>query len=155
MDGFHYDNAVLDQLGLRSRKGAPETFDYAGFAATLKRIQNCESCVAVPVFDRTIDLARAGAEIISDATQIVIVEGNYLLLDESPWDQIHQYFNLTIFLDIPRAQLQRRLMQRWLNHGRTAEQAAHWVTTNDMPNVDRVLSRRRTADFSINPQFEI
>jgi len=148
MDGFHYDNAVLDQLGLRARKGSPETFDYAGFAATLKRLKDREPGVAIPVFDRTIDLARAGAAIIPQTTKFIVVEGNYLLLDEPPWTELAEYFDLTIFLDVPRPELHRRLMQRWLDLGRTREHAAHWVNTNDMPNVDRVVSARRPADLS-------
>jgi pantothenate kinase len=151
MDGFHYDNAVLDQLGLRARKGAPETFDYAGFAVTLRRILDREPNIAIPVFDRTIDLARAAADIISADTEFIIVEGNYLLLDESPWTGLAGFFDLTIFLDVPRPELARRLIQRWLDHGRTQEQADHWVKTNDLPNVDRVLSSRRKPDLYVNP----
>jgi len=152
MDGFHYDNAVLDKLGLRSRKGAPETFDYEGFAAILKRIRASEPNIAIPVFDRTIDLARAGAAIIRQGTKIILTEGNYLLLDELPWTGLADYFDLTVFLDVPRPELQRRLIQRWLDLGRTRDQAEYWVTSNDMPNVDRVLKARRKADFSFNPE---
>jgi pantothenate kinase len=150
MDGFHYDNAVLDQLGLRHRKGAPETFDYRGFAAILKRIRDREPAVAIPVFDRTIDLARAGAAIVDQRTKFIVVEGNYLLLDESPWSDLASCFDLSIYLDVPRDELHRRLMQRWLDLGRTSEQASHWVATNDMPNVDRVIAFRRQADLTLN-----
>ncbi|MEO8014814.1 MAG: nucleoside/nucleotide kinase family protein, partial [Polaromonas sp.] len=63
MDGFHYDDAVLDTLGLRARKGAPETFDVAGFAHLLHRLR-AEASVAIPVFDRSLEISRAGAEIV-------------------------------------------------------------------------------------------
>jgi pantothenate kinase len=149
MDGFHYDNAVLDQLGLRHRKGAPETFDYRGFAAILKRIRDREPAVAIPVFDRTIDLARAGAAIVDQRTKFIVVEGNYLFY-ESPWSDLAYCFDLSIYLDVPRDELHRRLMQRWLDLGRTSEQASHWVATNDMPNVDRVIAFRRQADLTLN-----
>jgi pantothenate kinase len=139
MDGFHYDNAVLDQLGLRHRKGAPETFDYEGFAVTLRRIRNGEPDVAVPVFDRTMDLARAGAAMIREDVKYVLVEGNYLLLDEAPWRELAAFFDLAVFLEVPRSELYHRLVQRWLDLGRGLEQARHWVDSNDMPNVDRVL----------------
>ena len=142
MDGFHYDNQILDQLGLRSRKGAPETFDFAGFRATLERIRRRDSRVAVPVFDREADLARAGARLIDDGVKFIVVEGNYLLLDEDPWRELKQYFDHTIFVDVPREELQARLMDRWLQLGYSQERAQHWVETNDMPNVDRVLSHR-------------
>ncbi|MEM9268562.1 MAG: nucleoside/nucleotide kinase family protein, partial [Pseudomonadota bacterium] len=62
MDGFHYDDWVLEAWGLRARKGAPETFDVDGFAAILTRLREyTERDVAVPVFDRSIEIARAGA----------------------------------------------------------------------------------------------
>jgi len=152
MDGFHYDNAVLDELGLRARKGAPETFDYAGFSALLRRVRDREPGIAIPVFDRAIDLARAGAAIIPPTTKYIVVEGNYLLLDEHPWTGLADCFDMTIFLDVSRSELHRRLMQRWLDLGRTPEQAAQWVNSNDMPNVARVLSSRRPADFDFNPE---
>jgi pantothenate kinase len=152
MDGFHYDNAVLDQLGLRSRKGSPETFDYPGLHHVLQRIRHLEADIAIPVFDRAIDLARAGAAIVHQKTKFIIAEGNYLLLNESPWTGLANYFDLTIFLDVTRSELQRRLMQRWLDLGRTPEAAEHWVRTNDMPNIDRVLSSRRKEDLSLSPE---
>lgn len=147
MDGFHYDNAVLTELGLRHCKGAPETFDFGGFWSALKRLRSRESRVAVPIFDRHQDLARAGASLIHDETEVLVVEGNYLLLDEEPWRQLRELFDLTIFLEVPRNELERRLLQRWIDLGDSAEKAQHWVETNDMPNVDRVLSRRLVADI--------
>lgn len=147
MDGFHYDNAVLNELGLRSCKGAPETFDFGGFLTVLQRVRNREPKVAVPIFDRTQDLARAGASLIDLDINVVIVEGNYLLLEEPPWTQLQGIFDLSIFLEVPREELERRLLQRWADLGDSQEKARHWVTTNDMPNVDRVLSRRLSADI--------
>jgi pantothenate kinase len=151
MDGFHYDNAVLNKLGLRGRKGAPETFDFAGFVALLRRIRSMEPDIAIPLFDRESDLARAGAAIISSETKFIITEGNYLLLDETPWTGLAEYFDLTIFIDVPRDQLRCRLLQRWLDLGDSVEKAEHWVTTNDMPNVDRVLTQRLGADLVLRP----
>lgn len=149
MDGFHYDNAILERRGLRSRKGAPETFDFAGFEHLLKRIRAGEPDIAIPVFDRTMELARAGAEIIATGSKFVLVEGNYLLLDEEPWSNLAPLFDLAVFLDVPRPELERRLLQRWDDHGRSEEDARAWVSSNDMPNVDRVLQRRRKADITI------
>ena len=149
MDGFHYDNAILERRGLRSRKGAPETFDFAGFEHLLKRIRAGEPDIAIPVFDRTMELARAGAEIIATGSKFVLVEGNYLLLDEEPWSNLAPLVDLAVFLDVPRPELERRLLQRWDDHGRSEEDARAWVSSNDMPNVDRVLQRRRKADITI------
>jgi pantothenate kinase len=149
MDGFHYDNAVLDELGLRARKGAPETFDYPGLATLLRRIRRIEPRVAVPVFDRPADLARAGAAIIGQEVRFIVVEGNYLLLDEDPWKGLAEYFDLAVFIDVPREELRQRLLQRWIQLGDSQQKAEHWVATNDMPNVDRVLSRRRKEDLCL------
>src|ERR1700733_8088302 len=76
MDGFHYDNAGLNELGLRARRGAPEPFDYAGFALTLTRLRLREPNIAIPIFDRQMDLARASAALIGQAVKYVVVEGN-------------------------------------------------------------------------------
>lgn len=150
MDGFHYDNTILERRGLRNRKGAPETFDIAGFAHLLARIRAQEPEVAIPIFDRSMELARAGAEIIKAETKFIIVEGNYLLLDEEPWSRLAPLFDLTVYLEVPRAELQRRLLQRWRDLGRADGPA--WVASNDMPNVDRVLTQSRAADLIIRAQ---
>lgn len=147
MDGFHFDNAVLDVMGLRNRKGAPETFDCDGLAAMLRRIRSGRQPVAVPVFDREADLARAGAAIIPADTRIVLVEGNYLLLDRSPWSELMPLFDLTIFIDVPMAELERRLLARWRDLGRSEEEASAWVDGNDLPNARLVIESSRAADI--------
>jgi pantothenate kinase len=149
MDGFHFDDRVLESRGLRSRKGAPETFDYAGFEALLKRIRAVEPDIAIPVFDRTMELSRAAAATIPADVKFILVEGNYLVLDEPPWSGLAPLFDFTMFIHVPRAELERRLMQRWHEHGKSDAEARAWVDSNDLPNVDRVLGRRRQADLVI------
>jgi pantothenate kinase len=149
MDGYHFDDVILHKRGLRSRKGAPETFDYAGFAALLRRIRSMEPEIAVPVFDRSMELSRAGASIIDSDVKFVLVEGNYLLLDEEPWNELSSFFDFAIFLDLPRNELERRLMLRWNEHGKTEEEARNWIATNDLPNIERVMQKRRPADMVI------
>lgn len=147
MDGFHYDDAVLAQRGLSARKGAPETFDFAGYAHLLNRIRSGGDEVAAPAFDRGMELSRAGAIIVPAETSIILTEGNYLLLDEHPWASLAPLFDLTIFVEVPRDELERRLLRRWQEHGRSPEAGRAWVDGNDLPNVDRVLARRRPADI--------
>ncbi|TIN73618.1 MAG: nucleoside triphosphate hydrolase, partial [Mesorhizobium sp.] len=147
MDGFHYDDAVLERRGLRARKGAPETFDFAGFEALLKRIRAGEPDIAIPVFDRSMELSRAAASIVATQTKFILVEGNYLLLDEEPWSRLAPLFDFSIFVDVPRNELERRLMERWHGHGRSDEDARAWIASNDLPNIERVLARRRAADL--------
>jgi len=150
MDGFHYDDAVLARRGLSQRKGAPETFDFAGFECLLKRLGSETGEIAVPVFDRSMELARAAAEIVSGDHKIVLVEGNYLLLDEAPWSGLRPLFDFTIFLEVPREELERRLLERWRDHGRTDGPA--WVASNDMPNVDRVMGKRLEPDLVVRSE---
>ncbi len=149
MDGFHYDNAVLAARGLLPRKGAPETFDAAGLAATLSRIHAGGEDVAVPLFDRAEDLARAGASIVARDVRFVLVEGNYLLSDEPPWDRLASLFDFTVFLDVPEPVLEQRLVERGLQHGHTPDEALERAYSNDIPNARRVLARRRSADVEL------
>ena len=149
MDGFHFDNVILDQRGLRSRKGSPLTFDCTGFAALLERLRGASEDVVIPVFDRSLDLARAGASIVRADHRIVLVEGNYLLLDQEPWSRLASFFDMTIYLDVPLAELERRLMQRWLDHGHDDQAARKRAFSNDIPNAELVVSSSRKADFVI------
>jgi pantothenate kinase len=146
MDGFHFDDSVLNARGHRPRKGAPFTFDVAGFEVILKRIRVSAPDVAIPVFDRTLELARAGADIVEAKTRVVLVEGNYLLLNEAPWSRLKTLFDLTVFIDVPRAELKRRLIQRWLDHGFDMDYAENWVASNDLLNIDEVISGSAAAD---------
>jgi pantothenate kinase len=150
MDGFHYDNAVLDARGLRRRKGAPETFDFEGFRHVLERLRTADSDVAVPLFDRMADVSRGSAAVISADARFVLVEGNYLLLDESPWYGLSPLFDVSVWLHVPPGELEERLVQRSLDCGETADAARRRVISNDMPNAERVIASRRQADVTIS-----
>jgi len=148
MDGFHYDDAVLIARGARARKGAPDTFDVAGFRHLLTRLRT-EDEVAIPLFDRDLEISRAGADIVGPQDRILIVEGNYLLLNEAPWPDLAPLFDLTIWIDVPEAELDRRLLARWAHYGKTPAEARAWIDGNDMPNIRRVVAGSRPADLVI------
>ena len=150
MDGFHYDDRVLEAWGERPRKGAPHTFDVDGLAATLARLAADDGrAVAVPVFDRAIEIARAGAAIIGPAARLVIVEGNYLLLAAPPWPALAPHFDLTVMLGVDEAEVRRRLLERWADL--SPEALALKMDGNDMPNVRLVMSASRPADLTLTP----
>lgn len=149
MDGYHYDNSVIGPLGLLPRKGAPETFNAAGLAVDLQRIRSGSEDVAVPVFDRAADLARANARIITPVERIVLVEGNYLLLERSPWREMRPLFDLSVFVAADEDELERRHLQRWRDHGWDPERARRHVEINDMPNSHLVLGHSRAADITV------
>ena len=147
MDGYHYDNGLLTEMGLLARKGAPETFDVGGFAQMLTRLAaNKEPAVAVPVFDRDIEIARAGARLIPSEADLIIAEGNYLLLGEGPWDMLAPLFDLTVMVDVKEDELRRRLEARWRGYGMSDEEISAKVDGNDLPNGLRVLRNSRPAD---------
>jgi pantothenate kinase len=148
MDGFHYDDAVLNARGMRARKGAPETFDAMGFLHLMRRLRD-EDEVAIPVFDRSLELSRAAADIVGPQDRLLVVEGNYLLLDETPWTGLAPFFDLTAFIDVSEAELDRRLLARWAHFGKTPEQARAWIDGNDMPNIRRVIQGSRAADVRV------
>ena len=149
MDGFHYDDAVLIARGARDRKGAPDTFDAQGFFHLLKRLR-VEDEVAIPLFDRDLEISRAGADIVTAADRLLVVEGNYLLLNEAPWPEAAPLFDLTVWIDVPEAELDRRLQVRWAHYGKTPAEARAWIDSNDLPNIRRVTQNSRPADLMLH-----
>ena len=150
MDGFHYDDAILKARGLMARKGSPETFDIGGLGALLGRLaQNDAPEIAVPVFDRALEIARNAARIIPRQTEIVLVEGNYLLLDRPGWRDLSRHFGLTIALREAPDVLRARLMRRWRALGLPEGDAAAKVDANDMPNGLTVLQESRPAQITL------
>lgn len=147
MDGFHLDNAVLEARGLMAVKGAPETFDFGGLRSALERIRVGDGDVAVPVFDRSRDLSRAGARVVGLEHRVMLVEGNYLLLDEEPWRTLAPLFDLSVAIHADADELRRRLVDRWLAHGLAPETARQRAESNDMANVRRVAARSRPPDI--------
>lgn len=148
MDGFHYDDAVLRARGLYSRKGAPETFDASGFLHLIRRLRD-EDEVAIPLFDRALEISRAGADVVTAADRILIVEGNYLLLNQPPWDALAPMFDLTVFLDVPQEELALRLTERWHLHGHDEAMVQAKVAGNDLPNALTVITGSGPADIVI------
>lgn len=146
MDGFHLDDSVLRRKGLLPRKGAPQTFDAGGFTATLGRVAAGEH-VYVPVFDRSREIAIAGVQEIGPEVSVVVVEGNYLCLAEAPWTALAPLWDLSVFLDVPVPELERRLLQRWAGFGYSPAQAREKAEGNDIPNARRVALGRGPVDL--------
>ena len=150
MDGYHYDDLYLVPAGLRPRKGAPDTFDVGGLYHTLKRIRaRDEDFVAVPVFDREIEIARAGARMISADVPIIVVEGNYLLLGSQPWARLRPMFDVAVLVDVPEAVLRERLRARWVHYGLTEAEIDWKLDGNDLPNGRVVMAESSGYDFRL------
>lgn len=150
MDGFHLDNVILEERGLLSRKGSPETFDADGYHQFISRLKHSTEAVYAPVFDRGADLSRAGAIEISSDVKLILTEGNYLLLQQSPWNKLNELFDLTAFLDVPETELRERLVNRWLAHGLSFEAAVKRAEDNDLRNANLVQQHSQQADVTIS-----
>lgn len=148
MDGFHLANVELERLGRKQRKGAPDTFDALGFVALLKRlrVQAADEVVYVPSYERTLEEGVAAAIAVQPSLPLVVVEGNYLLLSDSPWNQVQELLDETWFVDIPQDLRIGRLTQRHQQFGRNAKDAADWVQHTDEPNARRIEAERAKAD---------
>jgi pantothenate kinase len=150
MDGYHFDDRVLEARGDRPRKGAPHTFDVGGLTAMLGRLSaDAGEDIAVPIFDRSLEIARAGADIIPASARLILVEGNYLLLDDPAWSALRRYFDVTVMLDVPRPVLIERLAARWRGYGMDEAAVREKLEGNDLPNADLVLSHSVAAQFVV------
>lgn len=148
MDGFHLDNPILDERGLRWRKGAPETFNSRGYCRLLSELVSEREEVFAPRFDRDLDAAVANAIRIGPETDILVAEGNYLLLDEEPWTLMREHFSASVLLAPSRETLRQRLEARWYTYGLKGAKLAAQLES-DMANIDTVLERSTKADVTL------
>ena len=151
MDGFHLANATLDRLGLRDRKGAIETFDGWGFVALLGRVlAERDHPVYAPSFERTVDEGIAGEIAVPAAAQIVIVEGNYLLVDQEPWNRIPDLLAEAWFCETAADERLSRLVDRHTRHGRSPEAALEWASSVDGANALLIEPTKQRADLVVS-----
>ena len=150
MDGFHLANAELARLGRRERKGAPDTFDAAGYVALLRRLRHpvAGETVYAPAFHREIEEAVAGEIAVSADLPLIITEGNYLLLD-GPWQAVRPLLDEVWFVEGDEPVRQERLLARHVAHGRTPEAARAWIASTDEPNAELIRASRPRADWIV------
>ena len=153
MDGFHLANSELARLGLSSRKGSPPSFDSAGFANALARLAERSDIVYLPAFAHggggTTD-AIAGAIPVAPEAPLIVVEGNYLLLDEGAWRAARGLLDEAWYVDLPEHLCRTRLIRRHIETGRDPAAAEAWVEQNDLPNVRTIAKTRDRADLVID-----
>ena len=155
MDGFHFDNKILADRNMLRFKGSPETFDTNGFISLLAKLrQQPEIDHVIPIFDRELDLSRASARLIEKSTNILLIEGNYLMLNQAPWNRLQMFFDLTIKIESDRRILKDRLLKRWLDLGISRNQASEKIKQNDLPNSVIVENLSMPADLYVQPTFQ-
>jgi pantothenate kinase len=151
MDGFHLANSELERLGRRNRKGAPDTFDAAGYVNLLKRIksQSTDEVIYAPDYRREIEEAVAGAIAVQADRPLIITEGNYLLLEDGAWRDVRGAVDEIWYLDVPDDLRRARLLARHMRFGRTREDALAWITHTDEPNAVRIAQTRQRASLCV------
>ncbi|MCC5961406.1 MAG: nucleoside triphosphate hydrolase [Rhodobacteraceae bacterium] len=150
MDGFHYDDAILEEMQRRSCKGAPDTFDVGGLISVITRLRGQDEAVAVPSFDRDLEISRGSARLITPEVPLIIVEGNYLLLQDPPWSGLAPLFDLSVMIDVPEAVLVRRLRARWAHYAMSDDAIMRKLEDNDLPNGRNVRQNSRAADYVLH-----
>ncbi|QSR32664.1 nucleoside/nucleotide kinase family protein [Nocardioides sp. S5] len=150
MDGFHLADVQLDRLGLRDRKGAPETFDVDGYVATLARLHAApDSVLYVPGFERDLEQPIAAAVAIPPAARLVVTEGNYLLLPDGGWEHVRPLLAEVWFAGVDDGVRRERLVRRHEEFGKSPDAARAWVDRVDEPNARLVSSTRGAADVVV------
>ena len=143
MDGFHLSSAQLDRLGLRGRKGAPETFDVYGYVHLLGRLRvETGRPVYVPDFDRRLEEPVAAGLVVPPSARLVVTEGNYLADDGEGWCEVRGLLDALWYVDMPRAVREARLLRRHVRGGRTRREALEFIAASDRPNAERVEAGR-------------
>jgi pantothenate kinase len=147
MDGFHLANVELQRLGRAQRKGAPDTFDSAGYVSLLQRLrqQTAPETVYAPEFRREIEEPIAGAIPIEASTKLLIAEGNYLLLEQHGWGAVAQHLDEVWYVDVAPALRLERLVARHMQFGRSYQEAVDWVASTDEPNARLIEATRHRA----------
>ena len=149
MDGFHLANVELARLGRAGRKGAPDTFDSAGYVDLLKRLrsQNADEIIYAPEFRREIEEPIAGAIPIFPETQLLITEGNYLLLEDGHWKKVPAFLDEVWYVDVDDALRIERLAARHQQFGRSRNEAIAWVNNTDEPNARLIATGKQHANL--------
>ncbi|MFJ2216954.1 nucleoside/nucleotide kinase family protein [Streptomyces sp. NPDC101062] len=151
MDGYHLADSVLRALGRRDRKGAPDTFDAAGYVALLRRLRDAAGgeTVYAPRFHREIEESIAGEIVIAPEARLVITEGNYLLLPDGPWAGVRPLLDESWYVAPDEALRLRRLVDRHREFGKSPDEAHAWAHGTDQDNAVVIAGTRGHADLVV------
>jgi pantothenate kinase len=145
MDGFHLANCELRRQGLSHIKGAPETFDDAGYAALLRRVKAGGETVYAPSFDHVMNEPIAGSIAVQPHTPVVITEGNYLLV----WPRVRELLDLSVHIDADPEERIAGLIARQRAKGLNEAAAREWVMRSDEANARLVQQFADLADLHL------
>lgn len=147
LDGFHFNNEELSQMGLAERKGSPESFRAQAFYAKLLEIKRGGRAISMPIYSREMHEPVPDALEVRPETPIVLVEGNYVLCDLSVWRSIAAMFDAKIFVETPRDAARDWVIERHIRGGMSSDEAAIKYARNDKPNGELILPSIANADI--------
>lgn len=159
MDGFHFPNQYLhdhvrklpdgSEVRLSALKGQPETFDIARLRRYVQALIARPECVPWPGYSRfTHDVVPDKFRVMASAN-LVIVEGNYLLVNRGPFAGLPEMFDLRMYVDAPAPKIIANLVDRHIKGGKSLEEAKDWVKRIDLPNARMAETSRHQADVII------
>ena len=152
MDGFHLARSSCERLGRASARAhpipsmRPATWHCCSGCA---RSEPTTSIVYAPAFRREIEEPVAGAIAVLPQTQLVITEGNYLLLDEAPWNAVAPLLDACWYVEVDDALRRARLVRRHEQFGRSPQEARDWEAATDEPNARRIAATRGRASLTV------
>lgn len=149
MDGFHLAQTELERIGRADRKGAPDTFDADGFVALLTRLRSPGRTVYAPEYRRALRNPVAGAIAVPPEVRLVVVEGNYLLLDEHGFGPVAGLLDESWFLAPDDTLRLSRLVARHEAFGKSPEAARAWSHGPDEDNARLVAATAVRADVVV------
>lgn len=151
MDGFHLAGSTLARLGRLDRKGAIDTFDGDGYLALLRRLrEHGPATVWAPDYVRGVEESIGGAIEVGPEVEVVVSEGNYLLVDEGPWRSVRDVVDETWAVEVPRPVRVDRLAVRHAAFGMTPEAARTWAEGPDEVAARRVRPTLVRADVRVD-----
>ena len=145
MDGFHLAQSELERIGRADRKGAPDTFDAAGYVALLRRLRAEPGTVYAPEYRRDLRNPVAGAIAVPSDVPLVVTEGNYLLLDDDGFGPVAGLLDESWFVALPDDVRRERLVARHEAFGKSPEAARAWSHGPDEVNARRVAATAHRA----------
>ncbi|KAI3526660.1 hypothetical protein L1887_05920 [Cichorium endivia] len=152
MDGFHLYRHQLDSMEnpkeAHARRGAPWTFNPELFLKCLKTLRE-QGSVYAPSFDHGVGDPIEDDIFINVQHKVVIVEGNYLLLEEGTWKEVSSMLDEKWFVDVDIDVAMERVLKRHISTGNTPEKAKQRINYNDRPNAELVFKSKKNADLVI------
>lgn len=127
-------------------KGAPVTFDLELLTERIKKVHAGEEC-GWPEYDRMAHNPKEDA--IKVTGDIVLLEGNYLLLDQNGWNEIKNYSDYTINISADETDLRTRLIDRKMKSGASREESERFVEYSDLHNVRTVIEHSMQGDLNL------